>query len=110
MGIYVAQETVKLLINAGKTVHGARILMFGVTLKQDTRNARNRQAVDLAHELEGYGVEVLADDPLAGNGQIKRLSLTPTACPFLGVPNQPRSGASRQGAGCISAHAQGHSG
>jgi len=89
MGVYVAQETVKLLIKAGKTVHGARVLMLGVTFKQDVRDVRNSRAVDLARELESYGVEVCVHDPFAGDEQIKRLGLTPTPSPFLHISNQP---------------------
>jgi UDP-N-acetyl-D-glucosamine/UDP-N-acetyl-D-galactosamine dehydrogenase len=91
MGVYVAQESVKLLIKAGKTVHGARALMLGVTFKQDVRDVRNSRAVDLAQELESYGVEVFVHDPFVGDEQIKRLGLTPTTDPFSCFSQHPTS-------------------
>jgi UDP-N-acetyl-D-galactosamine dehydrogenase len=65
MGKYIAERTVKLLINCGRQVRGARIAVLGLTFKEDVPDLRNTRVVDIIHELEDYGIEVLVHDPLA---------------------------------------------
>ena len=65
MGKYVAENTVKELIRAGKAVKGARVLVLGLTFKENVPDIRNSKVVDVVRELEDYGIEVLVHDPLA---------------------------------------------
>ena len=65
MGKYVAENTVKQLIQAGKAVKGARILVLGLTFKEDVPDIRNSKVIDIVRELREYGCEVLVTDPLA---------------------------------------------
>jgi UDP-N-acetyl-D-glucosamine/UDP-N-acetyl-D-galactosamine dehydrogenase len=65
MGKYIAERTVKLLIHRGKPVKGARVGVLGITFKEDVPDLRNTRVVDIIHELEDYGIQVLAHDPLA---------------------------------------------
>lgn len=65
MGKYVAENTVKQLIKAGKLIKGARVLILGLTFKEDVPDIRNTKVVDIVSELKDYGVEVLIHDPLA---------------------------------------------
>ena len=65
MGKYVAENTVKQMIRAGKVVKGSRVLILGLTFKEDVPDIRNTKVVDIAAELEDYGVDVLIHDPLA---------------------------------------------
>jgi UDP-N-acetyl-D-galactosamine dehydrogenase len=65
MGKYIAERTVKLLINCGRQVRGARIAVLGLTFKEDVPDLRNTRVVDIIHELKDYGIEVLVHDPLA---------------------------------------------
>lgn len=65
MGKYVAENTVKQMIKAGKVIKGARVLVLGLTFKEDVPDIRNTKVVDIVHELEDYGIEVLIHDPLA---------------------------------------------
>lgn len=65
MGKYVAENTVKQIIRSGKVVKGARVLVLGLTFKEDVPDIRNTKVVDIVSELEDYGVEVLIHDPLA---------------------------------------------
>jgi UDP-N-acetyl-D-galactosamine dehydrogenase len=92
MGVYVGQETVKLLIKAGKTVCGAKVLVLGATFKEDVRDVRNSRVVDLVRELETYGAEVRVYDPYVDPTALKRLRLTAISDPFrphkLNKPNQ----------------------
>jgi UDP-N-acetyl-D-galactosamine dehydrogenase len=65
MGKHVAERTVKMLIAAGKQVRGARVAIFGITFKEDVPDLRNTKVVDIIHELQDYGVDVVITDPLA---------------------------------------------
>jgi UDP-N-acetyl-D-galactosamine dehydrogenase len=65
MGKYVAEQTVKKLIEAGKKVKGARVLVLGLTFKEDVPDIRNTKVVDILAELEEYGVSSFVHDPHA---------------------------------------------
>ena len=65
MGKYVAENTVKQIIQAGKVVKGARVLILGLTFKENVPDIRNTKVVDIVRELRDYGVEVLIHDPMA---------------------------------------------
>ena len=65
MGKYIAERTVKLLIHSGKPVKGAKVAVMGITFKEDVPDLRNTRVVDIVHELQDYGVEVLVHDPMA---------------------------------------------
>jgi UDP-N-acetyl-D-galactosamine dehydrogenase len=69
MGKYVAEMTVKKLIQADKTVKGARILVLGLTFKENVPDIRNTRVIDIIDELREYGVEVLVHDPVASAGE-----------------------------------------
>lgn len=71
MGKYVAERTVKLLIQRGKAVRGAKVAILGVTFKEDVPDLRNTRVVDIIHELQDYGIQVLAHDPLADSVEAK---------------------------------------
>lgn len=65
MGKYVAENTVKQMIKVAKVIKDSRVLILGLTFKEDVPDIRNTKVVDIVHELEDYGVEVLIHDPLA---------------------------------------------
>lgn len=65
MGKYIAEQTVKQLIDSDKTVKGAKVMVMGITFKEDIRDIRNSRVIDIISELQEYGVEVIACDPLA---------------------------------------------
>ncbi|MCP4623996.1 MAG: nucleotide sugar dehydrogenase [bacterium] len=65
MGKHIAERTVKMLIGAGKQVRGARVVILGITFKEDVPDLRNTKVVDIINELNDYGVKVLVSDPLA---------------------------------------------
>lgn len=65
MGKYVAENTVKQMIRAGKVVRGAKVLILGLTFKENVPDIRNTKVVDIVSELKDYGVEVLIHDPFA---------------------------------------------
>jgi len=65
MGKYVANEVVKMMIKAEKPVKGAKILMLGITFKENCPDIRNTRAIDIHKELTDYGIEVTIYDPWA---------------------------------------------
>src|SRR5450759_2162170 len=63
MGLYVAGEVVKLLTEKRLPVKGARVLVMGLTFKENCSDIRNSRVVDVVRELERYGVKVDVFDP-----------------------------------------------
>ncbi|HEX4883873.1 MAG TPA: nucleotide sugar dehydrogenase [Casimicrobiaceae bacterium] len=65
MGKYVAEQTVKHMIQAGFAVKGADVAVLGLTFKENCPDLRNSRVIDIVHELVSYGVNVHVHDPLA---------------------------------------------
>jgi len=65
MGKFIAETTVKKLIQADKAVKGSRVLVLGLTFKENVPDIRNSRVVDILAELKSYGIEPLVHDPLA---------------------------------------------
>mgnify|MGYP003315646052 CR=1 FL=1 len=63
MGIFIARRTVQELARAGIGAVGAKILVLGLTFKEDCPDLRNSRVPDIIHELKNYGCEVLVHDP-----------------------------------------------
>ncbi len=63
MGKYVAENCVKNLIAADKTVKGARVAILGFTFKENCPDARNTRVVDIIAELAEYGIAPVIADP-----------------------------------------------
>lgn len=63
MGKFVADKTIKLLINNDATIKGARVLVLGMTFKENVPDFRNSKVVDVVKELQEYGVNVITHDP-----------------------------------------------
>jgi len=71
MGKYIAEQTIKHLIKADKTVKGARVLVAGITFKENVSDIRNSRVIDIVNELKEYGVQVIICDPLADKEEVK---------------------------------------
>lgn len=71
MGKYIAEQTVKCLIEADKTVKGARVLVLGITFKENISDIRNSRVIDIINELREYDIEVIICDPLADKAAVK---------------------------------------
>jgi UDP-N-acetyl-D-glucosamine/UDP-N-acetyl-D-galactosamine dehydrogenase len=65
MGKYISENTVKQLIKADKQIKGARILLLGLTFKENVPDTRNTRVIDIITELLEYGVNVCVVDPAA---------------------------------------------
>jgi UDP-N-acetyl-D-galactosamine dehydrogenase len=65
MAAYVAQQTVKQMINAGSSIKGAKVIVLGLTFKENCPDLRNSKVADVVRELQDYGCEVAVHDPIA---------------------------------------------
>lgn len=63
MAIHVADETIKLMLRKGLPVLGSRVLVLGLTFKENCPDVRNSKVVDIIRELEGYSMHVDVYDP-----------------------------------------------
>jgi len=63
MSKYVAADIVKQMLLAGKQVRASRVLMLGVTFKENCPDIRNTKVIDLVRELESFGASVDIYDP-----------------------------------------------
>lgn len=73
MGKYVAENVVKNLIKADKTVRGAKVAILGFTFKENCPDTRNTKVIDIVKELWEYGIEPVIADPTADATEAKRL-------------------------------------
>ncbi len=71
MGNYVASEVVKLLVQKDIKVKNARILVLGITFKENCPDVRNTKVVDVIANLEEFGTEVTIFDPWADISEVK---------------------------------------
>lgn len=65
MGIYVANQVVKLMIRKGKKVEGAKVLVLGITFKENCPDIRNSRVIDVIRELCDFVCAVDVYDPWA---------------------------------------------
>jgi UDP-N-acetyl-D-galactosamine dehydrogenase len=65
MGKYIAEQTIKNMIASGSYVKGARVIVLGLTFKENCADLRNSKVADVIAELTSYGVDVFTYDPWA---------------------------------------------
>lgn len=73
MGKYVAENCVKKLIAADKTVKGAKVAILGFTFKENCPDTRNTKIIDIVNELREYGITPVIADPQADADEAKHL-------------------------------------
>ncbi|MCX7549347.1 nucleotide sugar dehydrogenase [Xanthomarina sp. F2636L] len=71
MGSYVATETVKMMIKKGATIKGAKVLVLGITFKENCPDIRNSRVIDIIREFESYEIQVDVFDPWASSEEVK---------------------------------------
>ena len=65
MGKYIAEQTVKLMIQSGVHIKGSHVNVLGLTFKEDCPDIRNSRVIDVVRELESFGITVHVHDPFA---------------------------------------------
>lgn len=80
MAAYIAQQTVKCMIQHGDRIKGAQVIVLGLTFKENCPDLRNSKVADLIAELQSFGCVVTVHDPLAEAAEATHeygLTLTP---------------------------------
>jgi UDP-N-acetyl-D-galactosamine dehydrogenase len=72
MGEYVAGEVVKRMIKQEIQVKGSRVLILGITFKENCPDVRNTKVIDIVRELREYDIHVTIHDPWANPEEVKR--------------------------------------
>lgn len=71
MGVFVANRVVKLLLSRGNRIRDARVLILGVTFKENCADVRNSRVIDIIRELEEFGIDVDIHDPVADRKEVR---------------------------------------
>ena len=72
MGEFVANKVVKLMIHKEHTIKGSKVLVLGITFKENCPDIRNSRVIDVINELKDFGINVDVYDPWADNEEVKR--------------------------------------
>ena len=71
MGSHVANKVVKLMTQKDNLIKNSRVLVLGITFKEDCPDIRNSKVIDVVRELEGFGINVEVHDPNADQNEVK---------------------------------------
>ncbi len=71
MGIYIANEVIKLMARKDNPINNSRILVLGITFKENCPDIRNSKVIDVIRELSGFGADVSVYDPMADTDEVK---------------------------------------
>lgn len=71
MGGYVASEIIKLMVKKDLRIKGAKVLVLGITFKENCPDVRNTRAVDVIKQLMDYGTDVTVYDPWANPAEVE---------------------------------------
>lgn len=71
MSIFIAQKTVKIMIQNGVDLRNVRVYILGLTFKENCADLRNSKVPDIIRELESYAIDVQVHDPIADRTEAK---------------------------------------
>ena len=71
MGVYVANQVIKLMIKKGHKVDSAKVLVLGITFKENCPDIRNSKVIDVIQELKEFGCSVDISDYWADKDEVK---------------------------------------
>ncbi len=71
MGSYVANQIIKLMIKKGQPIAGSKVLILGITFKENCPDIRNSRVIDVVTELEDFGSTVDIYDPWADKQEVE---------------------------------------
>ncbi|MCD4756747.1 MAG: nucleotide sugar dehydrogenase [Arcobacteraceae bacterium] len=71
MGIYVANQVIKLMIKKGHKIEGSKVLVLGITFKENCPDIRNSRVIDVVRELQDFGCDVEVSDYWADSDEVK---------------------------------------
>lgn len=70
MGIYVANQVIKLMIKKGQKIEGSKVLVLGITFKENCPDIRNSRVIDVIRELQEFGCNVDVSDYWADEAEV----------------------------------------
>ena len=70
MGKYIAEKTIKYLIEAGASIKNSNVAILGITFKENCPDIRNSKVFDIIKELKEYGINILITDPIASKDDV----------------------------------------
>ncbi len=73
VGEYIAKQTVKKIIKSGRIVLGSKVLVLGITFKENVSDIRNSKVIDVINELKEFGIEIDVYDPLADKEEVEKI-------------------------------------
>jgi UDP-N-acetyl-D-galactosamine dehydrogenase len=65
MGAYIAQQAIKQMITRNFHIKGSKVIILGLTFKENCPDLRNSRVIDIINELKSFGVEIYVNDPIA---------------------------------------------
>jgi len=71
MGIYVANQVIKLMIKKGHKIEGSKVLVLGITFKENCPDIRNSRVIDVISELQEFGCDITVSDYWADKDEVK---------------------------------------
>ncbi|MCT7577392.1 Vi polysaccharide biosynthesis UDP-N-acetylglucosamine C-6 dehydrogenase TviB [Aliarcobacter butzleri] len=71
MGIYVANQVIKLMIKKGHKIEGSNVLVLGITFKENCPDIRNSRVIDVIEELQEFGCNIDIYDPWADTKEVE---------------------------------------
>lgn len=71
MGKYVAEKTIKLMIKKNLNINGSRVLVLGISFKENCPDVRNTKVIDIINEMREYGCKVDVSDYWADSSDVK---------------------------------------
>lgn len=74
---YVAELTIKALNNVGKVIKGSKVLIMGLTYKENVPDIRESPAQEIIQELKEFGIEIFGYDPLLTPSTIEKFGISP---------------------------------
>ncbi len=70
MGMFVANKVIKLMIQKGTVIKGSKVLVLGITFKENCPDIRNSKVIDIYNELRQFGLDVDVYDPHADHDEV----------------------------------------
>ncbi|MTI39314.1 Vi polysaccharide biosynthesis UDP-N-acetylglucosamine C-6 dehydrogenase TviB [Fulvivirga lutimaris] len=70
MGIHVANKVIKLMANNDNPIKNSKVLVLGITFKENCPDIRNSRVIDVIKELQGFGINVDVYDPEADSEEV----------------------------------------
>jgi len=70
MGIYVANQVIKLMIKKGHKIEGSKVLVLGITFKENCPDIRNSRVIDVIEELQEFGCDITVSDYWADRAEV----------------------------------------